>query len=558
MKALILAAGFGTRLQPHTNHIPKALFPIAGRPILDHTIEALTKAGCREITINTHHLHEEIERFVCGRNWRIPLFTRHEPEILGTAGAIKNLADFWDNQPFMVINSDILTDIDLAEVYQFHLAHPCPVTMVLCNNDHLNSVSLDGQGYVWGFSSGEVVAHGRNCVQRTFTGIQVIDPSLLDHIPGKRFYSSIDVYRDLLSAGGRIKGFEKESTQWIDIGTPERYQQMMVSRLAPLQFQRAFPGTRTDIIEQAALKGDGSDRNWFRLSSRNRSMIMADHGIRQGKGQSEAEAFVAIGKHLARCNLPVPEIYGHDPFSGLVFLQDLGDTRLQDMIQSCDNPSEIISHYKKVINLLVDFSFTGMKGFQSAWTHQTPSFDRTVILENECRYFVTAYLNHFAKQAVAFKTIASDFNHLADQILHFSVDGLMHRDLQSRNIMVFNNNYYFIDFQAARRGPIQYDLASLLIDPYVSLACSMQEELSQYCAEKISALRGIAKEDFLQGYQYCSLSRNLQMLGAFSYLSRVKKRTFFKRYIPIALDRLKKTLYGFPENEFALLRGVVE
>ena len=117
MKAMILAAGYGTRLQPYSDHTPKPLFSIAGRPLLDVIIDQLQKAGCKAVIINTHHLHQKIEAFLATRKYSLEVYTRYEPQILGTGGAIKNVTDFWDDQPFMVINADIVADIDLAEVY---------------------------------------------------------------------------------------------------------------------------------------------------------------------------------------------------------------------------------------------------------------------------------------------------------------------------------------------------------------------------------------------------------------------------------------------------------
>ena len=132
MKAMILAAGYGTRLQPYTNHTPKPLFPIAGRPLLDAIIRRLQQAGCRAVIVNTHHLHQQIEDFIAGQHYSLEVYTRHEPQILGTGGAVKNVADFWDNQPFMVINADIIADIDLAKVYITHCRHRPAATPRTC------------------------------------------------------------------------------------------------------------------------------------------------------------------------------------------------------------------------------------------------------------------------------------------------------------------------------------------------------------------------------------------------------------------------------------------
>ena len=102
MKALILAAGFGSRLAPTTHLLPKPLFPVAGKVMLDRTISRLAEAGVNAIMINTHHLHLQMEAHIAGTRYPVPVSTRYEPEILGTGGAIRNSADFWDQLFFIL------------------------------------------------------------------------------------------------------------------------------------------------------------------------------------------------------------------------------------------------------------------------------------------------------------------------------------------------------------------------------------------------------------------------------------------------------------------------
>jgi mannose-1-phosphate guanylyltransferase len=128
MKALILAAGFGTRLAPHTRTIPKALFPVAGIPVLERMITHLKRAGCTGIAVNAHHLADRIQSYLAKNDFGVPVTLSREPEILGTGGAIRHLAGYWDNDPFIVVNADIVTDIDLAEVYHRHLDQDASVT----------------------------------------------------------------------------------------------------------------------------------------------------------------------------------------------------------------------------------------------------------------------------------------------------------------------------------------------------------------------------------------------------------------------------------------------
>ena len=105
MKALILAAGFGTRLLPFTENLPKPLFPISKSPVLDITIQSLIDAGCTDIIINTHHLHLQIEKFTAKKSYPIPVNTVFEPEILGTGGAIKNLPSMFNIRQFINLGS---------------------------------------------------------------------------------------------------------------------------------------------------------------------------------------------------------------------------------------------------------------------------------------------------------------------------------------------------------------------------------------------------------------------------------------------------------------------
>ena len=118
MKAMILAAGLGTRLLPLTEKIPKPLFPVLGRPLIDILIRRLEDMGCTAVIINTHHLAPMIEAFLKTQHYNIPVLTRYEKTILGTGGGIKNVEDFWDDDPFLVVNGDIFTDIDLERVYR--------------------------------------------------------------------------------------------------------------------------------------------------------------------------------------------------------------------------------------------------------------------------------------------------------------------------------------------------------------------------------------------------------------------------------------------------------
>ena len=557
MKALILAAGFGTRLAPYTNHLPKALFPLAGPPVLARMIANLKQAGCTAIAVNAHHLADQIQAFLDEHDFGIPVTLSHEPEILGTGGAVRHLAPYWDGQPFMVVNADIVTDIDLAQVYRVHLANPSPVTLVLHDRPPFNQVWVDDANHIVGFKRFSDGAELMGALQLAFTGIHIMSADVLDWIPASGFCDIIAVYRQMIDKGISICAHVVRNHYWQDMGTPERFQDAVVDIMAPQAFQSAYPECLTDQIKQKPLCGDGSDRRWFRLTCDGHDLILADHGITLTPEGSEVNAFIQIGKHFSQSGLPVPRIVAHDRFSGLVFLDDLGDRHLQEIIISHGSQDHHVRRlYMQVIDTWLDLTVQAAAGFDPDWTCQSRAYDAQLIIEKECRYFVDAFLNGYLNLDVHFDELATEFALLARRTLTNGVPGLIHRDFQSRNIMVHKGRHYLIDFQGARSGPIQYDLASLLIDPYVALSHHLRQELLTHAARQAAVRLNCAADQFIRGYRYCAVTRNLQMLGAFGFLSRVKGKKDFEAWIPAAAAMLAGHIRLADKNAFPRLLGM--
>ncbi len=555
MKAMILAAGLGTRLRPYSGHTPKPLFTINNRPVLDITIEKLYRAGCASVIINTHHQHEQIEAFVAKQAYPIPVLLRYEPSILGTGGGICNVADLWQGDSLLVINGDVVTDLNLALIWASHQHGTAAVTMVMHHHPLFNSVWVSDKGYVTGFHK---ISPPSDPTQKlAFTGIHILDRSVLDYLPQKGPSHIIDAYGKMLAAGESIAAHVVQNHYWQDIGTPERYQMAVFDHMAPEAFQRAFGAPAQQIVTQRHLAGDGSDRQWYRLVSGSQQLIMVDHGIRsQLKPQQEVDAYVDIGRHLHGQQAAVPQIYLWDRFAGLVFMQDLGDRHLQQVTRHQTDP-EKLALYKRVIDAWLHMAMAGHQHFDPAWTYQGARYDRTTILTKECRYFVEAFLQGYLGWSIPYEELEAEFNRLADATIEGGINGFMHRDLQSRNIMVHEGRVFFIDFQGGRLGPLQYDLASLLIDPYVALAPTIQVQLRTYCMNILAQRYGVDPDAFGQGYPYCVLTRNLQILGAFAFLSRVKKKVRFEAYIPPAIDNLKCCMTDLKTLEMPQLREVV-
>ena len=219
MKALILAAGLGTRLKPYTNCRPKALFTINQRPMLARVVDSLHRAGFEAAWVNAHHHYRQIEDYVAGTRFPIPVTVFRETDILGTGGALRNVAGHWESGPLLIINADVVSDIDLARVFTFHQTHVHSVTMVMHDRAEFNSVCVDGDGFVTGFNSHE--RPGERVM--AFTGIHVVDRKVLDFLPPSGAAHIIDAYRRMLDSGERIKTWIATNHYWQDIGTPERY-----------------------------------------------------------------------------------------------------------------------------------------------------------------------------------------------------------------------------------------------------------------------------------------------------------------------------------------------
>ena len=561
MKALVLSAGFGTRLRPHSLRIPKPMFPVWGQPIIDIIIRQLVDAGAEGIAVNTHHLADQVETFLAGQPYARQLVIRREKRLLGTGGAVGNFADFLSGGPFVVINSDILCDIDIRRVYREHKDRGQAATLVMHDHPSFNKVAVDESRSIRGFS-GKTKESDRLLA---FTGISVIDPAVYRFVEPGEACCIIDIFRKMIAAGETVAALAVHGHYWNDLGTPERFRDAVVYRMLPEAITKACPEHYSQrapgysnenappAFRQNRLAGDGSDRKYFRVEAGECSLVLADHGIHTGESFGQADAFATIGRHLGEKGMPVPEIYGFDRFSGLVLIEDAGDIHLQDIVLRENDPAVISGLYRKIIDELAEMSVSGKIGFDTAWAYQGACYDRELIIEKECLYFTQCLVKGYLQvRDVPEQRLMPEFQRLSGAILENAYNGLMHRDFQSRNILVKNGRPFFIDFQGARIGPVQYDLASLLADPYVNLGEDLVSELAAYAGERVAARTHPGTWDtkrFFRGYRLCCISRLMQALGAYGFLVVEKGKAGFERYISVALERLARHLEALPEND---------
>lgn len=311
-----------------------------------------------------------------------------------------------------------------------------------------------------------------------------------------------------------------------------------------------------DILGSEPLAGDGSDRLFHRIVIGRRESIIAVIPARGEKGQSEARAAFHIGSHLLGRDVPVPRIHGFDQTSGILLCEDLGDNRLHE-VQAAAAPEERNTLYHRAVEILAHMQCAGGHGFDSDWCWDTPRYDRALMIERESGYFLKAFCRDFMAIDSFENGLQEECASLADRASMEGTDYFLHRDFQSRNLMVKDGEIRVIDFQGGRRGPLAYDLASLLIDPYAALAGDLQEDITtRYldCLEKY--LPGLDRKAFLAGYYYLALQRTLQILGAFAFLSQKKNKPFFRAHIRPALLLLHEQLAMERGDDYPCLKGI--
>ena len=265
-------------------------------------------------------------------------------------------------------------------------------------------------------------------------------------------------------------------------------------------------------------------------------------------------AYLMIGRHLRSKGAPLPEIYRYDLEKGWFIMEDMGHMNLQDIVSSGEDPLPI---YEKVLHHLFRLQTKGANDFDPKWCCQTERYDRTVMLKYEAHYFRDAFLGRYLGLKGDSPELEAAFSHLAEKASKAGCGFFLHRDFQSRNIMLSKGNIGIIDWQGGRLGPLGYDLASLIIDPYTCLTREQKTEVYHRYLALIKEHNPAWVESFERYYPYLAIQRNLQILGAFSYLTMVMNKPYFEAYIPEAFNTLDGLLHQVKERELSPLRGLV-
>jgi NDP-sugar pyrophosphorylase family protein len=619
VNVFILAAGLGERLRPMTLHIPKPLLPVLGKPVLQSVLERVSALPVSRIGINLHHMKEVIEGWVlqCPFSERITLFS--EEPVLGTGGALKNAAGFLSEGTFLVHNSDILSDIDLQKLIEHHLSSGNLVTLAVHDHPKFNNVIIDEKGFVKDVGAGFKPAHS-NSQKTAFTGIAVYEPEFLKFLPegisgvvdtwltvvneGQKvgtydatgcYWSDIgtpDAYAravfDALKAEGEtvyihpsVRGcgdVEMQGRVVIEDGclidnvgalhaTPLLRNCILlpgsrVGAIHELPLQNCIIGTgfRIDFGEpditaiseegRQPIGAGGSDRKYFRIKMGRKSAVLM-----QCRGDDpDFKRQVEYTRFFLNYFVPVPDLMEADFDQKKAVFEDAGDTSLYNWLKCSREEKEVEDIYMRIIDALEIIHTVA-----TDHVAECPSLKNRIFDYEYFRWETDYFLERFVEGIRNINTdsitgVAEELHFLALKADSFP-KGIIHRDFQSQNIMVMaNGDLRIIDYQGARMGPSAYDVASLLWDPYHRLEDGMRERLVEYYISKI-------EDKFDAGYfretlAVCRLQRHMQALGAYGFLSSVKGKRYFLKYVPEGLRLLKEDI-SLAQDEYPELYKLI-
>jgi NDP-sugar pyrophosphorylase family protein len=240
MKAMILAAGLGTRLRPLTNDRPKALVEVGGRTLLEITILRLREFGVREVIVNVHHFADMVVEYLKKRgNFGMRIEVSREEELLDTGGGLKKAAWFFaepiqeldprgldKEAPFLLHNVDVISAIDLRRMVEFHREHKALATLAVQERETSRYLMFDEKMRLCGRRAGrdgpnEVVRESEPMLGLAFSGVHVISPRIFESMTEDGAFSIITTYLRLAGQGENIQGFRADEYYWRDLGKPE-------------------------------------------------------------------------------------------------------------------------------------------------------------------------------------------------------------------------------------------------------------------------------------------------------------------------------------------------
>lgn len=313
MRAMILSAGYGTRLWPLTEDRTKPAIPILGKPLVGYVAEYLAGYGCNEIVVNLHHRPESVRAALGdGSKYGVRLQYVEEPVILGTSGALDNARELLNGETIVVINGKIITDIDLNAALETHQRTGAIATLVLLPNAECRAftvVETEG-GFLKRFGSMPLLSdYAGNEAPLMFTGIQILEPRIFDYIPRGVFsHSTTDVYPQAINQGEQVAA-HVATGKWYELSTLRRYLDISLEMLAD-RGEHLATGSACSISKDADVTQSVLwDRVVIEPGAHVRRAVLGD-GVRITAGESIQDAVVVLNSLVEGKSLPPKALKG--------------------------------------------------------------------------------------------------------------------------------------------------------------------------------------------------------------------------------------------------------
>ncbi|MBR2837226.1 MAG: phosphotransferase [Kiritimatiellae bacterium] len=515
-KAIVLAAGHGTRLRPFTCATPKPLMPVWGEPMLGRIVAMLRSWGVDDFAFNAHCLHEQIKAWVDGYRRgasaagdKVRLKVSYEPEILGTGGVLNPLREWIGGEPFYLVNGDIVVENapnPVEKVRNFDSQSIIGCGLVSESGPRTVEVEPES-GFVTNWRSQDAGWDGTY----TYCGIAVLKPDVLEFVKPEGFSSIVSAFEAAMLRGKFVKAVKSRQMLWTDAGTVPAYIDLNRdgddNAFADIpQVKAALEAVSSDGRVEF-LGARGSERVFFRCDRG--IVIVYDDGNRDENG-----LYAGHARYLRSKGVSVPEV-----------LADLVPVKTLVMEDAGEERSMSLEEYVRVVEELVRFNALGAG---KDLPDMLPPFDAET-WEWERRLFARYCLGaNFAREMP--DAVRRELEGVAER-LEREPPALVHRDFQSTNVLWRGDRPAFIDFQGMRLGPAAYDLASLVYDPYAKLSEGERRALVALYAKKSG------RPEIVEVLPFAAVQRLVQCLGAYGRLASVGQPQFGKWVMP-ALENM--------------------
>ncbi len=309
-------------------------------------------------------------------------------------------------------------------------------------------------------------------------------------------------------------------------------------------------------MEILPIAASGSARKYYRIVTDKRTLIGT-----YSENTEENEAFLAFSKHFHDLGLNVPEVFAVNAEQTCYLQSDFGDDNLfahvQKTLMAGGFGENVIQLYKQALKHLVKLQVLGHQGLDYSKAYPTECFDRQAIID-DLNYFKYYFVKPHEEIDFNETRLGKDFEAFADFVSHAPCDFFMYRDFQSRNIMVKDNELYFIDFQGGRKGPLNYDVVSLLYQVKAQIPQTVRNELIQYYKEELRQFVNPEEVNFDLYQPYFVYLRLLQVLGAYGFRGLIQKKSHFIESIPYALKEIQALAQAQPLSDYPELQHVIE